>query len=68
MSVNTKRENFTIEDLRACAQSASMSKNRADSIVDQVLEAVGQWRTFAQQASLPEPLVEAIQHHHHLDL
>ena len=40
MSLNGKRDEFTIDDFRACAKSISMKRGRAEEIVGQVQEAV----------------------------
>ncbi|MBT4889864.1 MAG: type II toxin-antitoxin system HipA family toxin [Rhodospirillales bacterium] len=55
MSLNNKRDNFTIEDLRAVAKGASMKRGLADSIYDQVKDAVRQWETIASDIDvMPE--------------
>ena len=50
MTLNGKRDGFTREDFREFGRSASMGRSRADSILDEVLEAVRRWEDFAQHA------------------
>jgi serine/threonine-protein kinase HipA len=50
MTLNGKRDGFTREDFREFGRSASMGRSRADSILDEVLEAIRRWEDFAQHA------------------
>lgn len=52
MSIQGKREDFTLEDLAACARTASLSAPRARDIVEQVRASVGQWQRFAEAAAV----------------
>ena len=40
MTLNGKRDGFTLEDFRACERSAMMKRGRASAIVEEVREAV----------------------------
>lgn len=53
MSVNGKRGDFELEDLRACARNASMKRGRAEAILAEVNAAVAEWPRFADRADLP---------------
>ena len=53
MSLNGKRDNFALEDFKACAKSASMKRGRANEILHRVQNAVLQWQDFAEQAGVP---------------
>jgi serine/threonine-protein kinase HipA len=53
MTMNGKRDNFTLEDFKACARTASMKRGRAGLIVSQVLDAVSRWKEFAIEAGVP---------------
>jgi serine/threonine-protein kinase HipA len=68
MSLNGKRDRFTLDDFKACARSASLKRGRAEAIVAEVLEAVSQWYQFAEQAGVQEPMVRQIQGCLRLDL
>jgi serine/threonine-protein kinase HipA len=68
MSINGKRDNFTRDDFRQCAKGASMKRGRSDAIFDEVLEAVGRWRPFAEDANVDEEQADKIERAHRLDL
>ena len=61
MSVNGKRDGFTIEDFRSCAKSALMKRGRAETIVDEVRAAVARWPEYAGQAQVKEDWCRQIQ-------
>ena len=61
MTVNGKRDNFTMEDFKACARVASMKRGRAEAIVNQVLETVKHWRDYADQAGVSPSMRDRIQ-------
>ena len=50
MTMNGKRDGFTPDDFKACAQSASMKRGRAETIVDEVRAVVAGWRDYADEA------------------
>lgn len=52
MTVNGKRDDFTLDDLKACADSANMKRGRAEAILEEVREVVARWPKFAEQAGL----------------
>ena len=62
MTMNGKRDNFTIEDFNACAKTASMKRGRAAKIVAEVQATVSKWRSFAEEAGVPDVTREKIQH------
>lgn len=61
MTMNGKRDNFTLEDFNACAKTASMKRGRAAKIVAEVQATVSQWKSFAEQAGVPDGVCEKIQ-------
>ena len=61
MTMNGKRDHFTKEDFDACAKAALMKRGRAAKIVAEVQAAVAKWKTFADQASVPDVVRENIQ-------
>ena len=61
MTMNGKRDHFTLEDFNACAKTASMKRGRAAKIVAEVQATVSQWKAFAQQAGVPDGMREKIQ-------
>jgi serine/threonine-protein kinase HipA len=50
MTMNGKRSGFTLEDFKACANSASMKRGRAETIVDEVRAVVTRWRDYADES------------------
>jgi serine/threonine-protein kinase HipA len=61
MTVNGKRDHFTMDDLEACAKTASMKRGRAKTIVSEVLETVSRWRDYADQAGISPAWRDQIQ-------
>ncbi|NOX70566.1 MAG: type II toxin-antitoxin system HipA family toxin [Gammaproteobacteria bacterium] len=61
MTVNGKRDSFTLEDFRACARSASMKRGRAEAIVNEVTAVVSRWRDYADAAGVMPAQRDAIQ-------
>jgi serine/threonine-protein kinase HipA len=60
MSLNSKRDNFTIDDFKACAKNVSMRRGRAEEIVDEVQTAVLQWKQFASKSGVPPDVADGI--------
>ena len=54
MTMNGKREHFTMEDFNACARTASMKRGRAANIVAEVQATVSRWKSIAEQAGVPD--------------
>ncbi len=61
MTINGKRDHFTIDDFRACAGSVSMKRGRAEAIIDEVCRTVSQWCGYADEALVPAPRRDQIQ-------
>jgi serine/threonine-protein kinase HipA len=53
MTVNGKRDHFTLTDLLACARTASIQRGRAETIISQVQRAVARWPDCADQVGVP---------------
>jgi len=60
MSLNGKRDDFTIDDFKACAKNASMKRGRAEEIIEQVQAAVLQWKYFAEESAVPPEIADGI--------
>jgi serine/threonine-protein kinase HipA len=61
MTMNGKRDNFTMEDFNACAKTASMKRGRAAKIVAEVQATVSKWGSFAEKAGVPDEVRQKIQ-------
>jgi serine/threonine-protein kinase HipA len=53
MTLNGKRDRFTMEDFNACARTASMKRGRAAAILGEVVETVSRWPEYADDAGVP---------------
>jgi len=53
MTLNGKRDDFVLDDFRACARSASMKRGRAETIIDEVRTVVARWPEYADAAGVP---------------
>ncbi len=61
MTMNGKRDNFTLEDFNACAKTASMKRGGAAKILAEVQAMVSKWKSFAETAGVPDVVREKIQ-------
>jgi serine/threonine-protein kinase HipA len=61
MTLNGKRDDFTLADLNACAKTVSMKRGRAAAIVNEVRNAVSKWKSFADEAGVDPAQAERIQ-------
>jgi serine/threonine-protein kinase HipA len=68
MSMNGKRDGFTLEDFDAVERALSLKRGRAPEIVGEVTAAVARWPEFAAEAEVTEPQRRQIQQALRLDL
>ncbi len=61
MTMNGKRENFTLADFRACAKTAALKRGSAEKIIAEVQDTVANWRDYAEVAGVPAANAERIQ-------
>ncbi len=52
MTINGKRDGFTVADFEACAKVGVMKRGRARVILEEVVAAVRRWPEFAEQAGV----------------
>jgi serine/threonine-protein kinase HipA len=64
MTLNGKRDGFGLDDFRAGARSAQMTRGRAEAVPDEVGAAVARWAEFADQAGVPGVWAAQIQANH----
>ncbi len=50
MTLNGKRDGFTLEDFKVCARAALMKRGRAEIIINEVREVVSHWQDYAEEA------------------
>jgi len=60
MTLNGKRDNFTMEDFKACAKAASMKRGQAEAIVKAVQKTVSRWKDYADEAGIPVSMGDRI--------
>jgi serine/threonine-protein kinase HipA len=68
MSLNGKRDGFTVADLRAVAKLAGLKRGRAEAILAEVSAAVAGWREIAEEVKVEERMAEQIARSHRLTL
>ncbi|HEY1690243.1 MAG TPA: type II toxin-antitoxin system HipA family toxin [Solirubrobacteraceae bacterium] len=60
MTVNGKRDGFTVADLRACGSVALLKRGAAERILAEVASAVGDWERYADEAGVEARQAAAI--------
>jgi serine/threonine-protein kinase HipA len=68
MSINGKRDAFTVPDIRAVARVAGLKRGRGEAILAEVGDAVAGWREIADAVGVGEPVAEQIARSHRLTL
>ena len=68
MTVNGKRDGFTLADIRACAKAAMLKRGREQSLLEEVSAVVRRWSEFAEQAGVPADTQKRIARTHRLAL
>ena len=68
MTLNGKRDGFTLADFDACAKAALMKRGRAGKIIEEVRAAVKRWPEFAAAAQLSDDWRDKIQNTHRLNI
>jgi serine/threonine-protein kinase HipA len=68
MSINGKRDRFTVADLRATAAVAGLPRGRAEAILAEVGEIVAGWPVIAEALGVDERIAEQIARSHRLTL
>ncbi len=68
MSLNGRRDGFTLDDFREVGRTASMKRGRAEEIVDEVRAAVATWPQLAAEAGVDEERTARIRRAHRLEM
>ncbi|MEA1951946.1 MAG: type II toxin-antitoxin system HipA family toxin, partial [Planctomycetota bacterium] len=61
MTINGKRGDFTLEDFRACGQSALLKRGHDKTILNKVRDVVSRWRDYADEAGVNSDRRDKIQ-------
>jgi serine/threonine-protein kinase HipA len=68
MSINGKRDGFTMADLREASAVAGLKRGSAEVIFAEVLAVVSGWQEVAEEVGVEEQMAEQIALSHRLDL
>lgn len=68
MSINGKRDGFTVADLREVARICSLKQGRAEAILAEVADTVAGWPAIAARAGVQESMAERMARSHRLAL
>jgi serine/threonine-protein kinase HipA len=68
MTVNGKRDGFSVADLREVAGVAGLKRGRTEIVLGEVTDAVRSWREFAAEVGVDEEMAEQIASSHRLAL
>jgi serine/threonine-protein kinase HipA len=60
MTVNGKRDGFTLADLRSCAEAATLVRSAPTRILGEVVEVVSGWDRYATRAGVDEDHIRRI--------
>jgi serine/threonine-protein kinase HipA len=60
MTVNGKRDGFTLADLRACAEVGQLRSGLPAEILREVVDAAAGWNGYADQAGVEDSTTAAI--------
>jgi len=68
MTMNGKRDHFTLGDFKACAGNTLLRRGRAEALIAEVRAAVARWPEFAAQAKVREEWAAEIHRNHRLSI
>ena len=66
MSINGKRDHFTLEDLLAVGDAADI--NNSTELIQEVHQAISRWPEFSVEAGLSSKLTDEIAQSHRLNI
>ena len=61
MTLNGKQDDFTMNDFKLCARTASMVQGQFKTIVEEVIKVVSHWRDYADEAGVLPRQMDLIQ-------
>ena len=68
MSMNGKRDQFSLSDFKGCAKLISMKRGRAEDILEQVQAAILDWGQYASNAGIDVSTIDKISRAHRTDI
>lgn len=60
MSINGRRDEFALEDVRACAATAGLARGRAEGMLQEILQVAAKWPMYADEARVIPAMRDAI--------
>jgi serine/threonine-protein kinase HipA len=60
MTMNGKREGFTMEDFKQCAKVALMKRGQEKLIISETLDVVANWCEYAKKVDIPRQTIDKI--------
>jgi serine/threonine-protein kinase HipA len=66
MTLNGKRDDFTLADFEACARTASLKRGRAQQIIHEVIAVMERWPDYASDAAVSSDEIGRIAKTHRL--
>ena len=60
MTMNGKREGFSMEDFKQCAKVALMKRGQEKLIISEILDVVSNWRDYAKNVGIPKQTIDRI--------
>jgi serine/threonine-protein kinase HipA len=60
MTMNGKRDTFTMEDFKACARVALLKRGQEKRIIGEVLDVVSRWRAYARDVGIDRRTTEKV--------
>ena len=63
LTINAKSDGFVLQDLKACANTVSMKRGRAEAIIAEVQRAVSGWRDYADDVGVAAGLRDELFQH-----
>lgn len=64
MSLNGKRDHFTLDDLKSAEKRIGLKQGRAKTVLAEVLEAASQWKILAEEHGVTSERIQWIQQCH----
>ena len=68
MTLNGKRDGFTLDDFIQCGKNAGLKRGRAETIVSEVQTTVARWPEFAETAKVAPQWIDEVERYLRLDL
>ena len=68
MSMNDKRDGFTLQDFIECGRTVSLKQGRAERILEEVCNVVLNWPSYAEAARVPPGVAAKIKKTHRMIL